>query len=205
MRTTAVRPTAMPYGASQIGVTHVINTGIAGSLDASIDIGDLVVSTDTVRHDVDASVFGYAPGQVPDLDILIRCHCGAYARRLSLALTGGGTPPVVSPAAVPLRRGPAEIGRMCYDDLRLAVSENGPFVADCLGGGAAGSWTGFPGPGVDAPPGPGGSPRRRSAGCRGGPPGARRGPGSPRRPVQLRAAQALPRAGEAGPSPLTRR
>ncbi len=49
------------------GVTHVVNTGIAGSLDARIDIGDLVVSTDAVHHDVDASVFGYAPGQVPDL------------------------------------------------------------------------------------------------------------------------------------------
>jgi len=53
--------------ASVYGVTHVINTGVAGSLDASIDIGDLVVSTDVVHHDVDATVFGYAPGQVPGM------------------------------------------------------------------------------------------------------------------------------------------
>lgn len=50
-------------------VTHVVNTGIAGSLDASIDIGDLVVSTDVMHHDVDATVFGYAPGEVPGLGV----------------------------------------------------------------------------------------------------------------------------------------
>lgn len=52
------------------GVTHVVNTGIAGSLDARIDIGDLVVSTDAVHHDMDVSPLGYAPGQVPGLDVL---------------------------------------------------------------------------------------------------------------------------------------
>ena len=35
---------------------------------ARIDIGDLVVSTDTVYHDVDAGTFGYQPGQVPQMD-----------------------------------------------------------------------------------------------------------------------------------------
>lgn len=52
------------------GVTHVVNTGIAGSLDARIDIGDLVVSTDAVHHDMDVSPLGYIPGQVPGLDVL---------------------------------------------------------------------------------------------------------------------------------------
>ena len=33
-------------------VTHIINTGIAGSLDAQIDIGDIVVSTDVLQHDM---------------------------------------------------------------------------------------------------------------------------------------------------------
>ena len=36
------------------GVTHVVNTGIAGSLNASLDIGDLVVSQDAMYHDVDS-------------------------------------------------------------------------------------------------------------------------------------------------------
>ena len=54
--------------ALQFQVDVLINTGIAGSLDARIDIGDLVVSTDTVYHDVDAGTFGYQPGQVPQMD-----------------------------------------------------------------------------------------------------------------------------------------
>lgn len=49
------------------GVTHVVNTGVAGSLDARIDVGDIVVSTDCRYHDVDATVFGYEPGEVPQL------------------------------------------------------------------------------------------------------------------------------------------
>ena len=39
-------------------VTHIINTGIAGSLNAVIDIGDIVLSTDALYHDVDATGFG---------------------------------------------------------------------------------------------------------------------------------------------------
>lgn len=46
----------------------VINTGIAGSLKAEINIGDIVVSTDLVHHDVDATRFGYPLGQVPQLE-----------------------------------------------------------------------------------------------------------------------------------------
>ena len=51
--------------ASVFHVTHVINTGAAGSLDAQINIGDFVVSTDAVYHDVDATVFGYKKGEIP--------------------------------------------------------------------------------------------------------------------------------------------
>lgn len=51
----------------QFGVTHVLNTGVAGSLDAAINIGDIVVSTDAMYHDVDATIFGYQKGEVPQL------------------------------------------------------------------------------------------------------------------------------------------
>lgn len=50
-------------------VTHVINTGVAGSLDARINIGDIVLSTDACYHDVDATVFGYKKGEVPQLGV----------------------------------------------------------------------------------------------------------------------------------------
>ena len=52
----------------KFNVDMLINTGIAGSLDAQIDIGDMVISTDCVEHDVDASIFGDPVGQVPRMD-----------------------------------------------------------------------------------------------------------------------------------------
>jgi 5'-methylthioadenosine/S-adenosylhomocysteine nucleosidase len=50
-------------------VTHIINTGVAGSLNAELDIGDILISKDAVHHDVNATIFGYAPGEVPQLGI----------------------------------------------------------------------------------------------------------------------------------------
>lgn len=52
----------------KFGVDTLINTGIAGSLDANIDIGDMVISTDAVEHDMDASIFGDPIGQIPRMD-----------------------------------------------------------------------------------------------------------------------------------------
>lgn len=52
------------------GVTHIINTGVAGSLKNEINIGDIVVSTDALHHDVDVRVFGYPLGEVPQMGCL---------------------------------------------------------------------------------------------------------------------------------------
>lgn len=46
----------------------IINTGIAGSLKSEINIGDIVISTDAVQHDMDAEAFGYQKGQIPRMD-----------------------------------------------------------------------------------------------------------------------------------------
>lgn len=48
-------------------VTHVINTGIAGSLNAALDIGDILVSKDVIHHDMDVTIFGYQLGEVPQI------------------------------------------------------------------------------------------------------------------------------------------
>ena len=50
-------------------VDAVINTGIAGSLKAEINIGDIVVSTDAIQHDMDATGFGYEPGVIPRMPV----------------------------------------------------------------------------------------------------------------------------------------
>jgi len=51
------------------GVTHVVNTGVAGSLDAKLDIGDFVISRDAMYHDFDCGPLNYPVGQVPGLPV----------------------------------------------------------------------------------------------------------------------------------------
>lgn len=52
----------------EFDVGVIINTGVAGSLKKEIDIGDIVLSADTLQHDMDAMEFGYAPGIIPQMD-----------------------------------------------------------------------------------------------------------------------------------------
>lgn len=49
-------------------VTHVVNTGVAGSLNAKLDIGDILISREAVQHDFDVSPLGYELGQIPGVD-----------------------------------------------------------------------------------------------------------------------------------------
>lgn len=53
--------------ADRFGVSAIINTGIAGSLHPEVNIGDIVLSEDAIYHDMDVTVFGYAPGEVPGI------------------------------------------------------------------------------------------------------------------------------------------
>ncbi|GAK05912.1 5'-methylthioadenosine nucleosidase [Geomicrobium sp. JCM 19037] len=43
----------------------VVNSGVAGGLDRTMSVGDIVISTEVRYNDVDATVFGYEFGQVP--------------------------------------------------------------------------------------------------------------------------------------------
>jgi len=52
----------------RFGVTAIVNTGIASSLKAEINIGDIVLSEDALQHDVDVTAFGHAPGKIPRMD-----------------------------------------------------------------------------------------------------------------------------------------
>ena len=45
----------------------VINTGSAGGYDEQLDVGAIVISDEVVHHDVDATIFGYVWGQVPQM------------------------------------------------------------------------------------------------------------------------------------------
>ena len=52
-------------------VSHIVNTGVAGSLCAELDIGDFVISADAMYHDFDCHILNpaYPVGQVPDMAV----------------------------------------------------------------------------------------------------------------------------------------
>lgn len=54
--------------AGHFHVTTVINTGVAGSLQSSIDIGDIVISSDAMQYDMDVTELGYPLGTIPQME-----------------------------------------------------------------------------------------------------------------------------------------
>lgn len=52
-------------------VTGIVNTGVAGSLRNEINIGDIVVSSDAVEHDMNAMPLGYERGVIPGMETSI--------------------------------------------------------------------------------------------------------------------------------------
>ena len=91
-------------------VTHIVNTGIAGSLCADLDIGDLVVSQDAMYHDVDAVHFGYPYGKVPGMDTT---EFPADKAMIGYAFA----------AAEAVNPGHTKIGRVASGDQFVAVKE----------------------------------------------------------------------------------
>jgi adenosylhomocysteine nucleosidase len=91
------------------GVTHVVNTGIAGSLSADLDIADLVISKDAMYHDVDCVHFGYTMGQMPGMPVTYV----ADEKLVELAYA----------AAESVNPGHTRIGRVASGDQFVAVKE----------------------------------------------------------------------------------
>ncbi|MCC5911954.1 MAG: 5'-methylthioadenosine/adenosylhomocysteine nucleosidase [Clostridiaceae bacterium] len=55
----------------QLGVTEVINTGVAGAVHEDLDVLDVVISTDVQQHDFDVTGFGHELGEIPRMDTSI--------------------------------------------------------------------------------------------------------------------------------------
>ena len=91
----------------RFAVTHLVNTGIAGSLDAKLDIGDLLISKDAMYHDFDCVHFGYEMGRVPGMDVTA---FPADSTMIALA----------SQAAETVHPGHVTIGRVASGDLFVA-------------------------------------------------------------------------------------
>lgn len=49
-------------------VDKIVFTGVAGALEPTLDIGDIVISTDCIQHDMDVRALGFARGMIPFMD-----------------------------------------------------------------------------------------------------------------------------------------
>lgn len=90
-------------------VTHLVNTGVAGSLCAELDIGDLVISQDAMYHDFTCEALNpaYVVGQVPGLPVR---SFPADSHLVELALA----------AAQQVHPGHARLGRVASGDQFVA-------------------------------------------------------------------------------------
>lgn len=52
----------------------IINTGSAGGFEQSLNVGDVVISSEVRHHDVDVTAFGYEFGQVPNMPAGFAAH-----------------------------------------------------------------------------------------------------------------------------------
>ena len=90
-------------------VTHIVNTGVAGSLCAELDIGDFVISCDAMYHDFTCNALNpdYLVGQVPGLSVRM---FPADEEMVALAYS----------AAEQVHAGHARIGRIASGDQFVA-------------------------------------------------------------------------------------
>lgn len=62
--------------------SHVINTGSAGGFAKDLEVGDVVISTQVVHHDVDVTAFDYAYGQVPGMPAMYAADTNLVAKAI---------------------------------------------------------------------------------------------------------------------------
>ena len=112
------------------GVTHLVNTGIAGSLSNELDIGDLVVSKDAMYHDFDCCGFGYLRGKVPGMDVVA---FPASETMMHYALTAGEQ---VHPGHIKVGRVATGDQFICDKAVKNAIIENTQALCTEMEGGA---------------------------------------------------------------------
>ena len=107
---------------NDFGCTKIVNTGVAGSLDNRLDIGDIVVSVDAVQHDFDVKPIGFQKGEIP--------YTGLYAfpadeemRAMAIEAAGKAAPDIH-----------AYEGRVCSGDQFVATKEQKQAITSNFGG-----------------------------------------------------------------------
>lgn len=102
--------------------TKIINTGVAGSLDDKIDIGDFVVSTDAVQHDFNVEAIGFEKGEIP--------YTGLYAFPADEAMREAAVKAIQESASDVN----AFEGRVCSGDQFISTKEQKDKIISDFGG-----------------------------------------------------------------------
>lgn len=70
----------------------IVNTGSAGGIGAGLHVGDVVIASEMAYHDVDATVFGYSIGQVPQMPARYIANQRTIEKTITAAKKTGLTP-----------------------------------------------------------------------------------------------------------------
>ena len=105
-------------------VTYIINTGVAGSLNKDLNIGDIVVSVDAVQHDFTVEAIGFKKGEIPFTGLVAFAADETLRKRAMEAVT------------ITLSGVKAVEGRVCSGDQFISSSEVkqriiNDFAGDC--------------------------------------------------------------------------
>lgn len=107
---------------NNFGCEKIINTGVAGSLDSRLNIGDIVISTDAVQHDFTVEAIGFVKGEIP--------YTGKYAFEADEALQEEAMKAVKSVASD--IKGYA--GRICSGDQFISTIQQKETIINNFGG-----------------------------------------------------------------------
>lgn len=110
------------------GVNRVIFTGVAGAVGAGLRVGDIIVSSDAVQHDVDVRPLGYARGEVPGEGLA----WAADATLQRAALEAAAALPEVAAGQVKVR-----VGRVLSGDQFIADRTKVAELRETFGGACA--------------------------------------------------------------------
>ena len=103
-------------------VTHIINTGVAGSLNNSLDVGDIVVAVDAVQHDYDVTPIGFKKGEIP------------YTGLVSFKSDNELRKKAVNAAKKVAPKNQVIEGRICTGDQFIATKEQKDKIISSFGG-----------------------------------------------------------------------
>ncbi|MDU0348379.1 5'-methylthioadenosine/S-adenosylhomocysteine nucleosidase, partial [Actinomyces sp. MRS3W] len=71
---------ALATALTQVAPELIVSAGTTGGLGRDVEVGDVCVSTNLAYTDVDATAFGYAPGQTPGQPATFAADPGLVAR-----------------------------------------------------------------------------------------------------------------------------